>query len=250
MSNLRLQKRLAGSILKCGVNKVWIDPNEIGDIQGATTRQQVRKFIRDGFVIKKPQKIHSRFRARKRAVEVKKGRHLGMGKRKGTSNARNPVRVLWRRKQRAYRRLLSRYRETGHIDSRMYHRLYLRAKGGTFKNRANLIDHIDQELQEKKRNAVLLMQYRAKRNAALQRKNDREAAQKRRVEELASLAQKAELMVIAAKKKATAKPAKKTTDEKKPVAKGKAAKGKAAKEEAPASADGGKKKRKRKRGPK
>lgn len=41
--------------------------------------QNIRKLIKDGFVIRKPQKIHSRDRAR-RALEAKrKGRHTGYG---------------------------------------------------------------------------------------------------------------------------------------------------------------------------
>ena len=119
MVNLRMQKRLAASILKCGRRKIWLDPNEMNDIGMANTRQAVRKLIRDGFVIKKPQKIHSRFRARRRAIEKKKGRHLGHGSRKGTRNARNNVKLLWMKRQRSWRRLLFRYRLSGKIDRRM-----------------------------------------------------------------------------------------------------------------------------------
>ena len=32
MACLRLQKRLAASVLGCGKKKVWLDPNEISDI--------------------------------------------------------------------------------------------------------------------------------------------------------------------------------------------------------------------------
>ncbi len=34
---LRLQKRLAASVLGCGKKKVWLDPNEIGDISMANS---------------------------------------------------------------------------------------------------------------------------------------------------------------------------------------------------------------------
>lgn len=41
--------------------------------------QNIRKLVKDGFVIQKPTKIHSRARAR-RAQEAKaKGRHTGYG---------------------------------------------------------------------------------------------------------------------------------------------------------------------------
>jgi len=208
MSNLRLQKRLAASILKCGRHKIWLDPNEKNEIQMSTTRTAVRKLIHDGYVIKKPQKVHSRFRARQRAMEKKKGRHLGKGSRKGTREARNPTKLLWIKRQRAMRRLLRRYRESGKIDRRMYHRLYLKAKGGSFKNRQNLIENIDSQLQEKKRNQALLEQYQIRRQAAIQRKKQREQQRQKELKEQAKIAEQAERMVVASKtaKKKSTKP--------------------------------------------
>lgn len=43
MANLRLQKRLAASILKTGKRKVWLDPNETAEISMANSRQNIRK---------------------------------------------------------------------------------------------------------------------------------------------------------------------------------------------------------------
>lgn len=76
-STLRLQKRLAASVLKCGKRKIWLDPNETTEISNANSRQNVRKLVKDGLIIKKPTTIHSRSRVR-RALEAKrKGRHSG-----------------------------------------------------------------------------------------------------------------------------------------------------------------------------
>ncbi|OIC53286.1 50S ribosomal protein L19, partial [Acinetobacter baumannii] len=100
MVSLKLQKRLAASVLKCGKGKVWLDPNEVSEISMANSRQNIRKLVKDGFVIRKPMKIHSRARAR-RALEAKrKGRHSGYGKRKGTREARLPTKILWMRRMR------------------------------------------------------------------------------------------------------------------------------------------------------
>lgn len=41
--------------------------------------QNIRKLVKDGFVIRKPQKIHSRARARTAAEAKAKGRHTGYG---------------------------------------------------------------------------------------------------------------------------------------------------------------------------
>jgi hypothetical protein len=37
MVSLKLQKRLAASVLKCGERKVWLDPNEINEISLANS---------------------------------------------------------------------------------------------------------------------------------------------------------------------------------------------------------------------
>jgi hypothetical protein len=65
MVSLKLQKRLAASVLKCGKRKIWLDPNEVNEISMANSRQNIRKLVKDGFVIRKPTKIHSRARTRK-----------------------------------------------------------------------------------------------------------------------------------------------------------------------------------------
>jgi hypothetical protein len=39
MVSLKLQKRLAASVLKCGKGKVWLDPNEVNEISMANSRK-------------------------------------------------------------------------------------------------------------------------------------------------------------------------------------------------------------------
>ncbi|EPY83776.1 60S ribosomal protein L19-like protein [Camelus ferus] len=51
MSMLRLQKRLASSVLCCGKKKVWLDPNETNEIANANSHQQIPKLIKDGLII-------------------------------------------------------------------------------------------------------------------------------------------------------------------------------------------------------
>ena len=67
--------------------------------------------MKDGFVLAKPQKVHSRARTNAWAEAKRKGRHTGHGKRKGAKEARMPVKVLWIRRMRVLRRLLKKYRE-------------------------------------------------------------------------------------------------------------------------------------------
>ena len=151
MAKLCLQRRLAASIMKCGKGRVWMDNKETSEISLATSRRFVKKLIKEGYIFKKKVAIHSRARTNKRHQEKLKGRHSGIGKRRGGAEARMPTKVLWIRRQRILRRLLKRYRKQKKIDKHTYHRFYLHSKGNIFKNKKVLIDAIFKHKEEKDR---------------------------------------------------------------------------------------------------
>ena len=106
----------AAGLLACGAptaRALVANPPSAVSLSG----QNIRKLVKDGFVLAKPQKVHSRARTNAYAEAKRKGRHTGHGKRKGAKEGRMPVKVLWIRRMRVLRRLLKKYREQKKVRS-------------------------------------------------------------------------------------------------------------------------------------
>ena len=93
--SLKLQKRLAASVLKCGERKVWLDPNEINEIKLANSRRNIARLHQDGFIVKKPSVVHSRSRVTLRNEAKRKGRHTGKISVNLTSSESAQSYLLW-----------------------------------------------------------------------------------------------------------------------------------------------------------
>nr|WP_173391281.1 50S ribosomal protein L19e [Thermococcus paralvinellae] len=138
MRIMRMQRRIAAEILKCGENRIWIDPERIEDVKSAITREDIKRLIKEGVIKKKPIKGQSTYRAKIRHEQRKKGRHRGPGSRKGKKTARMGKKERWIMTIRALRKELRKLKAEKKIDVHTYRRLYIRAKGGQFKNKHQL----------------------------------------------------------------------------------------------------------------
>ncbi|KAL6121989.1 RpL19 [Nucleospora cyclopteri] len=156
MRKLASVKRMAKNVLNCGRNKLWIDPNEYEKVLAVDTIQGVQELIEEGSISKRPDKINSKAKARKRAEAKRKGRHMGFGSRKGTKNARLPAKTIWIKTIRSMRTVLKEMKVNGELNSEEYHKYRQQAKGNMFKlNKNTMVDHINKKKAEAQRLAEL-----------------------------------------------------------------------------------------------
>ena len=143
--NLTNQRRLAAAVLEVGLNRIWIDPEKIEDVEGAITRNEIKKLIKEGTIKALPVKNTSRGRARVLANKKRTGRRIGAGTKKGTKYSVVSEKTLWMNRIRALRKKLTELRDQRVITVNTYRQLYMKAKGGEFRSLAELDRHITEQ---------------------------------------------------------------------------------------------------------
>jgi large subunit ribosomal protein L19e len=130
--SLRSQRRLAAQILKTGINRVWIDPNRIEDVEAAITREEIRKLIHEGAIKPVSKKGVSRARAQVLHEKKKEGLRRGPGTKSGSNRAKITKKESWMRKIRTLRRTLREWKANRSITEGAYRKLYRVANSGAF----------------------------------------------------------------------------------------------------------------------
>ena len=142
MSDLKNQRRMAAQVLKCGENRVWFNPEKIEDVEACITRADIRTAIDSGLIKAKPKNGTSKGRIRYVQGQKASGKRKGPGSRKGTANARVRDKERWMATIRPIRDELKALRADGKITPSIYRLYYRKAKGGMFKSRRHLKQHM------------------------------------------------------------------------------------------------------------
>ena len=138
MKTLRTQIRISSELLKVGVTRIKIKPEKAVEVSEAITRDDVKRLIKNGSIYKTPETGTSRGRWRKARLQKKKGRQAGAGSRKGGKLARTPRKEAWINRSRAQRELLKKMLTNKIISKPTFKALYLKIKGGFFRDRKHL----------------------------------------------------------------------------------------------------------------
>ncbi|MCJ7469894.1 50S ribosomal protein L19e [Candidatus Bathyarchaeota archaeon] len=138
MTDLASQRRLAAQILKIGQNRVWIDPERMDDVDGAITREEVRKLIHERVIVSLPEKGVSRSRAKIIREKKRKGRRSGPGSITGAGHAKVTKKEAWMIKIRSLRRKLRELKASRIITEATYSQYYRMAGSGRFESIAEL----------------------------------------------------------------------------------------------------------------
>ena len=138
MTDLKSQRRLAAQILKIGQNRVWINPERMGDVEGAITREEVRKLIHEKVIVSQPEKGVSRSRAKVIRAKKLKGRRSGPGSITGAGYAKVTKKEAWMLKIRSLRRKLRELKASRVITEETYSKYYRMAGSGRFQSIAEL----------------------------------------------------------------------------------------------------------------
>jgi large subunit ribosomal protein L19e len=144
MTDLKGQRRLASQILKIGQNRVWINPERMDDVEGAITREEIRKLIHEKIIVSLPVKGVSRSRAKIIRGKKKLGRRSGPGSITGAGYAKVTKKEAWMIKIRSLRRKLRELKASRIITEATYTQYYRMAGSGRF----NSIAELERNLKE------------------------------------------------------------------------------------------------------
>jgi len=138
--------------MKISPKKVKFTADALEDVKKAITRSDFRGLIAVKKIVKSRKNQSSRARARKIATQKRKGRRKGSGSKKGSKHSIVSRKQQWMAKVRTQRVLLKDLRDKELISKNNYQSLYLKSKGGFFRNKRHIKLYIKEHnlIEEKK----------------------------------------------------------------------------------------------------
>ena len=134
--NLKSKKIIAAKLLKCGIKRIWFNPDENDKIAKALTNQDIQKLINEKIIKKNQKKGVSRARANINLIQKKKGLQKSAGNRKGKAGVRESRKSKWIKQIRAVRKELLELKTKKILNRREYRKMYRLGCGGVLKSRA------------------------------------------------------------------------------------------------------------------
>ena len=117
---------------------MFINPEFMDDVEGAITREEVRKLIHEKVILPKPEKGVSRSRAKIIRAKKAKGRRSGPGSITGAGYAKVTQKEAWMIRIRSLRRKLRELKAARTITEDTYSQYYRMAGSGRFQSIAEL----------------------------------------------------------------------------------------------------------------
>jgi large subunit ribosomal protein L19e len=117
---------------------VWIDPERTEDVEGAITRDDVKRLIHEKVITPLQEKGVSRARAKAVQGKKRKGRRKGPGSHGGSGYAKISKKEAWMSKIRSLRKRLRELKASRVITETTYSQLYRMAGSGRFASVADL----------------------------------------------------------------------------------------------------------------
>jgi len=132
---MNLQKKIASKILKCGENKIWVDPANV-KVKQAITRKDIRRFIKEGAIKKIP---------KKKRTKLEEKRQQRAGSRKGSKGARENKKTGWLKVVRPQRKLLKELKIKNQLKPHAYREVYKLIKGNFFRSKSHLMAYLKEK---------------------------------------------------------------------------------------------------------
>lgn len=132
------KKKLAGKVLGTSPYNIRISPEGLEDVKKAITRSDIRGLAAVGKIMIAPIQQQSRGRARLIRNQKRKGRQRNRGSKRGSKYSIVSRKEKWVKTIRVQREFLRLLRDKQLLSIQDYRQLYLKCKGGYFRNKRHI----------------------------------------------------------------------------------------------------------------